>query len=533
MSATTPSVKQQQAQHTRASTTEAGVDRNAEQYDKVPYRSLPFPVTQPARIGAIARLFGLTPPAAENARILEIGCASGGNIVPLAARFPGARIVGVDLSAVQVAEGRERIKRHALSNIEIRQISVTDFDAPPESFDYVICHGVFSWVNEAVRQAIFALVAKTLSPDGVAYISYNVLPGWRMRMAIRDAMMIHAGDNENPARRISRAKWMLNFLAQRTREKSVWGDLFRREAASLSTASEDYLFHEFLEDNNEPMTVTDFARGAGAHRLAYLGDADIGTMAPENIDAETAKALREICNGRALPLEQYMDIVTGRTFRQSLLVRAQSSGSISRRIEVGRLDGLHLLCSSSLHREGSASEGATFVDAMERGIRTGNAAVAQAIETMIARLPSSVTLAELTEGRDDKSKAEIGGALIRMLNVGLVSVSLAAVRAANIAGERPLAHRMTRVDAAAGPNVVNARHEAVRLSALAQVLAPALDGKSDREALGKLIEQAFATGRLQFRQGAEAADREAAARHPATLVEQALAELTRHALLEV
>src|SRR5690348_11047503 len=83
--------------------------RTARSCDALPWVSDPFPFTHPSQLGAIARLFALEAAAPGEARILELGCASGGNIIPVAARHPGATIVGLDLSSAEVAAGRARI----------------------------------------------------------------------------------------------------------------------------------------------------------------------------------------------------------------------------------------------------------------------------------------------------------------------------------------------------------------------------------------------------------------------------------------
>lgn len=508
------------------------VSRVAEQYNKVPYQSHPFPLTQPARIGALARLFGLEPPDVEKARVLEIGCASGGNIIPLAARFPDASFTGVDLSDVQITAGKERAKSAGLSNIELKNISVTDFDAPAASFDYVICHGVFSWVTESVRDAIFARVGKLLSPDGVAYISYNVLPGWRMRMAIRDAMTLHAGEDEDPALRISRARWMLNFLAQRTSSNTLWGHLFRNEAAFLSQFPEDYIFHEFLEDTNEPMMFSTFAQGARKHGLAYLGDAELASMIPENIDEATATSLREMCSGKALPLEQYMDIVTGRTFRQSLLIRESREAKISRQIEADRLRGLHILCSGTLRQTEATPQSVLFAEASGRHIRSGSAVVVEALNKMIARFPASVTIESLVEGQSDEARLQIEDALIKMLRVGLLGVSLSPVKATPVVSERPHAFALARRDAAMGPSVVNARHEACKVGLVAQTILPDLDGQKERSTLRDVILKAVSDGRIVFQQnGVTIASEEGVMREAGAHLDAALGELARGGLL--
>ena len=92
----------------------------AQTYDDVPYDSRPFPQSHPARSAAIAKLFGLTPPVLKNGRVLELGCAAGGNLIPMAAMFPDAQFLGVDLSVVQIEQGRERITELGLTNIELR-----------------------------------------------------------------------------------------------------------------------------------------------------------------------------------------------------------------------------------------------------------------------------------------------------------------------------------------------------------------------------------------------------------------------------
>src|SRR5580700_4339267 len=131
------------------------VARTAKSYDALPYASDPFPFTHPAHLGAIARLFALEAAPPAQARILELGCASGGNVIPIAARHPDATVVGVDLSAAQVAAGHARIGDLGLTNIELRCQSFTDFaNGSAAPFDYIICHGVYSWVPAPLREQI-------------------------------------------------------------------------------------------------------------------------------------------------------------------------------------------------------------------------------------------------------------------------------------------------------------------------------------------------------------------------------------------
>ena len=148
-------------------------------YDEVPYTSLPFLQTHPDRLACLATLFGLQPPALDACRVLELGCASGGNLVPMAVALPRARFVGVDLSPVQIADARTVVAALALDNIEFRAASIADVDDSWGAFDYIIAHGVFSYVPPAVQQRMLEICARQLTPHGIAFISYNTLPGWR------------------------------------------------------------------------------------------------------------------------------------------------------------------------------------------------------------------------------------------------------------------------------------------------------------------------------------------------------------------
>lgn len=171
---------------------------SATSYDRVPYKSHPFRQSHPDRLAVIATLHGMSPPPIERARVLELGCASGGNLLPIADQFPEGTFLGLDLSSRQIQDGQRLIERAGLKNVELRHQDILTFDAPPESFDYILCHGVFSWVPDAVQRKILDICGKCLSPNGVAYVSYNTYPGWHMRGMVRDIMRYRAQFFDKP-----------------------------------------------------------------------------------------------------------------------------------------------------------------------------------------------------------------------------------------------------------------------------------------------------------------------------------------------
>src|SRR5262249_21258700 len=160
-------------------------------YDEVPYTSHPFPQTHPDRLATVATLMGLRPAPVQRCRVLELGCVSGGNLIPMVATLPESRFVGLDLSLLQIESGRRQAEALGLKNVELLNRNLREVGPDLGQFDYVICHGVYSWVPPEIRDKILAICSQNLAPDGVAYVSYNTYPGWHMRGMIRDMMSYH------------------------------------------------------------------------------------------------------------------------------------------------------------------------------------------------------------------------------------------------------------------------------------------------------------------------------------------------------
>ncbi|MFU8839051.1 MAG: class I SAM-dependent methyltransferase, partial [Thiohalomonadaceae bacterium] len=125
-------------------------------YDDIPYQSHAIPETHPQALAALARLSGIESANPQQCRVLELACASGGNLIPMAWQLPGSQFVGIDLSAMQIHEGQQRIAQTGLTNIQLQTGDILDYQ-PEGFFDYIIAHGVYSWVPEAVRKAILQL----------------------------------------------------------------------------------------------------------------------------------------------------------------------------------------------------------------------------------------------------------------------------------------------------------------------------------------------------------------------------------------
>ncbi|RYE55420.1 MAG: methyltransferase domain-containing protein, partial [Hyphomicrobiales bacterium] len=306
-------------------------------YNRVPYDSHPFAQTAVEHLEALSFLFGLDAPPPATARVLELGCAAGGNLIPLAARYPAATALGVDLSPVQIAQGMEAIAHAGLKNVELRAFNIAEIDASFGQFDYIVCHGVYSWVPADVQDAILRVCSENLAPNGVAYISYNVYPGWKAREIVRDAMILRGAPRDEPEEKLSYARGMLEFLEQSARPDSVLKKTLEETMPIVRNSGDSYLLHEFLEPCNAPCYFKEFVARANGRGLTYLADAEPSTMFVQNYGEKVREPLLRECGGSQILMEQYLDFLVNRTFRQTLLVKQARGTDIRYRLDPERI----------------------------------------------------------------------------------------------------------------------------------------------------------------------------------------------------
>lgn len=472
-------------------------------YDVVPYQSHAFAQSQPDKLATVARLFGLEPVLPSKARVLELGCASGGNLIPLAARFPEARFLGIDLSEVEVQHGREQVAALGLTNIRIERQSITEFKSD-ERFDYIIAHGVYSWVPEPVQAAIMALCRDHLSEDGVAYISYNVYPGWKSREVVRDAMMFHAGSQPDPKTKLQQARGFIQYIEKITDPKSAYGALMRDEAKIVGNAPDYYLFHDHLEENNRPCYFKDFIARAMEHGLGFLGEASVAEMAPQRLGKDVFETLNKLGAGNVIATEQYMDFFKNRMFRQTLLVHEKKLSKVSRAMNIAKL--LPFCASSAVQvvkAPGAAGAECEFQIGPNAKIKTVSSLISTFMLELATSFPRPVPLAAMREramrastnnggpvtllavdNQALKPLAELDDLIVRMLIDGLLTLHTEAFEVGRADAATPRAFSVAlNLVRRKQTRVPNLRHESITLSPVEAEVLALMDGQTDRQRL--------------------------------------------------
>lgn len=293
-------------------------------YDEVLYDSLPHLQGNLRFLETVADLFGIGPTDINACRVLELGTATGKTIIPQAEEFPGSEFLGVDLSELQINAGKELIRTLGLKNIELHHLDMMELDESWGRFDYIISHGVYSWIPPAVQEKMLEICRTNLKPNGVAMISYNTYPGWHFKEYTRNVMRFHAlqaNEFGTPEARTQQARAILNFAtAFGSKSKE---DAFRKHLVEMQehikAVDDYYLYHEYLEPVNEPCYFLDFCGRLHAKELKHFSDFEWTNHQSWLMDPDIKKLIEQ--TGSPEISEQYLDFLVNRPFRCSMICR--------------------------------------------------------------------------------------------------------------------------------------------------------------------------------------------------------------------
>jgi SAM-dependent methyltransferase len=387
-------------------------------YDAIRYPTYPRIETHPDRLAAVATLFGMEPAPVRQCRVLEIGCGDGGNLLPMAYFLPNSGFLGIDLAHAAIGDGNLLRNELKLRNIELREGDFRDLGAENGSFDYIIAHGLYSWIPPDVRDRLMVLCRELLAPQGVVYLSYNTWPGRHARNILHEVLLYHLRDVRSPRRRLREARRLLKAIGT-------------NDAQEMLARTDDVLYHDDLAPVNDPVWFRDFVSHAGRYRLQYLGDAGPGT--------------REL----STEAEQYSDFLRMRAFRQSLLCREEVP-----------LD---------LHPNAAMMSGFLF------SLATPGAAQSPVTAALRDAYPLPLPFEEL-----EPYDADLKNTLFALLKAGIVNLHVFDFPCEETVTSRPRATRLARAQAARSRFVTSVCHHVVELDEDDRALIRELDGRHKR-----------------------------------------------------
>jgi SAM-dependent methyltransferase len=456
--------------------TSPAVEALEKAYNDVAYTSFPNPASHPDRLAMVATLLGLEAAPVATCRVLELACGDGINLVPVAATLPDASFVGIDFAARPIGRAQRLADNLGLTNIRLAQLDLREIPADLGKFDYVVAHGLYSWVPDEVRRHIMPLIARHLAPKGVAFVSYNTLPGCHVRRAVWEMLKYHTRAITDLPARLAAARSFLALVSVPVAGEDAIQAALREEVRHVGQGSDATLAHDDMSEPNNPFYFHEFMEDAARSGLTFLAESTIRTMMGSGMTQEVRQAMGKLDR---LAREQYLDFAFFRRYRESLLCHADA---LSRFVaQPSRVLGMHAVLPPDLRYAGGATE------------RPDDGTEAAALQRFLStRWPNSVPVAELGQWRasakipaaDGKPQQSLDQFVTELYATGALDLRMHPVAAATRAGARPEAFAAARFINREQEVIPNLYHEGLRHQGpLGQKLLALLDGTRTRDEL--------------------------------------------------
>jgi SAM-dependent methyltransferase/methyltransferase-like protein len=517
----------------------------AQRYDDVPYPTQPTPGSHPERLATIAAMRGMAPRDVTQARVLELGCATGENLLPMAERYPAASFLGIDFSARQIDRATQTAAELELSNVEFRKLDIARLPADLGTFDYIIAHDVYSLVSDQTRDKLLAACQAHLAPQGVAYVSYNTYPGWHVHDMFRALMLYEGRDANTTAERVTAARRLLNFMNDSLAAENPFTATVKEQLGPLMACSDAHLLHEYLAEVSQPVYFRQFTAHARRHGLELAGDVSLGIRFADYLGAEAEQRLGEITTD-LVEKEQFRDIVRNRAMRQTLLCHRGVELARTLRPELVK----DMYFSASLTPETPKSSPRS--SAVERFLAPSGLRISTAVPIIKAALqhlgtiwPSYASIGELidaacvllevpVEKRGDVPPSEVERLkenLVQCCAGGIAEMHRQPQTFVSNVSEHPAVGRLARWQAVRGNVLTNRWHEAVRIDEIERHVVQLLDGTLDHAQLLDALTGLAIEGRFVIVEHGRVIGADEARRTLGIVLPQALERLARNGLL--
>jgi SAM-dependent methyltransferase len=516
---------------------------SVDSFDRVPYPELIHGSAHPDRLAIVGRLLSLRPAPIERCQVLELGCGTGLNLINIAQAFPASELTGIDASAAHAARGSSLVRATGLQNVTIRHQDICSFDAGGTHYDFIIAHGVYSWVAPEVRHALLRVIQASLAPQGIALVSYNTYPGWSMLKAMREMMLFHARHARDPLDCVAKGREIIGFLVKHLDPEA---SLYAATLANYKSALEEQgslseterlasILYDDLSQVNEPVFFHDFIRQAEEAELQYVAEADLRGSTPAGLAPDIVQQIKTLATDLT-SLEQYMDFLTNRAFRQTLLCRKEVILTRTLRSLRRVMQDFYFWTTVSAPTEQDfLRPGAVLqlnVGASE--LATDHPLSKAALLVLASAAPRSLSWAVLVQDATamtvgaapgDEDQDVLSATLLRgfLTDRALVGLSTVPDAFTSVVSPTPRCAPLARLLAREGqPRAPNKRHERILLGPLAMELAQYLDGEHGVDDLRDVYE----------RRRNALAQQETAIADVETTLESLLAWFARSALLD-
>jgi methyltransferase-like protein len=407
------------------------------------------------------------------------------------------------LSPSHIQSARRTAAALGLSNVRFEALSITDVSDHLGSFDYIISHGVYSWVPPQVQRALLRVCKRNLAPNGIAYVSYNTYPGWNLRGIIREMLLLHDRPELSATERVTRGRELVQFMATTIPDSErIYSALLREEFALLSGLRDSYFLHEELEAENRPVYFREFIARANEEGLRYISEA-----APSSWDVQLTNEIRARMRSWAkddVSYEQYLDFLRGRSFRRTLL--CHDGVHVDEEVSPEPIKAMYLSARSRNEKAGPGEPPGSELFRTPDGVAVtmNHPVVIAALHALVDARPTRLSFFDLL----DQTRARLAGRngeitpdlladmMLRCALVTLIKLHTVPAACATTLSERPRVSELARLQVSHGEYVTSLTNQNLELDAVARLVVANADGTCSHDDFVRLCRAALARGEL-------------------------------------
>jgi len=467
-------------------------------YDVIDYPGGWYPQTHPDRLATMGTLFGMQPAPPERCRVLEVGCGAGWNLLFMASNLPESEFVGIDQARRPIEQGGELATTLGLENVSLRALDLMDLPDTFGTFDYIVAHGVYSWVPAPVRDRLLAVCRAHLAPQGIAYVSYATYPGRYLTQMMREMMLHYSQQFEDPQEKVQKARLFLRFLRDAQPDDDLYGRLLDEAYERVSKVPDEYLAHDDLAEFNAAFYFQEFVGHAAEHGLQYVAEGNFYEMTDLRLSNEAARICRELARDHN-DWEQYLDFLYFRRFRQTLL--CHDDVTLVRAQEPEQMRTFYVAAPVSVEQATPSEDGEAeeVFRSHKAATQTTNPLIRAVFLCLRDRWPHFVAFDALVDeararaSEQDPSRQvnreddvqKIGATVLKLYAARFLKLRVRRPPVFTVVSDRPVGYPIARLQVQEGQSSAgNVLSENVLLeNPLERLLLPLLDGTRDRAAL--------------------------------------------------
>ena len=485
----------------------------AKSYNEFPYAGYAYYQSAPDTLATLAKISGMQPAPIERSRMLELGCATGRNLIPHAINFPESEFVGVDLSIEHIKIAREFVDQLGLKNINFIVGDLSDLEPNLGEFDFIVGHGIFSWISQQTQHNILSLCSKALSEQGVVYLSYNAYPGWHFHGIVRGLLSNWTHSENDFHQKLAQGKALLNELVETNKEKEEFYHVFlRSELESLEKMDDSYLVHEYLELYNRPLYFKEFMAMAESHGLDFLAETNPAHMFPDD-EAEQTELIKGA--SKIADVVQGLDYLNNTRFHTTLLCR--KGHCLDYTWEEHSIDDFYVtsFLEPKEHIRRCLGGKPTEFEHGNVSVSTQRAEEIGALRLLYEKRPQRFKVKELIDTVHEELREEAKTAIFpeqglvdytdeirvflrRLFKRSCIDLHTHPGRHISYISEYPCTTSFSRIECSLSDIITTQVHRPYRINQMEKALLPLLDGQHSKKDIVSLIKKAIESGSLKL-----------------------------------